>query len=72
MTDKKIEQKLLERVRKLARWMERNGIDHVNMFAFSPDNAPSIHGGDWFVSATASVGEKRVANVSGFYGGDEL
>lgn len=72
MADKKIEQKLLKRVRKMARWMKRNGIDHVDMFAFSPTNAPSIHGGDWFVSATASVGDERVANVAKFYGEDEL
>lgn len=72
MTDKKIEQKVLKRVRKLARWMKRNGIDHVDMFVFSPTNAPTIHGGDWFVSSRASVGDERVANVSEFYGEDEL
>lgn len=75
MVSKKESRKLFKIGRKMARWMRRNGVEHADVFAFSPDNHGSMlddYKDKWFISVTAHNGNVRVVEISKFLTEDEL
>ena len=75
MVSKKELRKLFKLARKMARWMEHNGVGHADMYAFGPDendNLSDAYRDKWYIGVTAHNGDERVVDISKFLTEDEL